>query len=45
MNSNAITDHSNMLKQCMEVLILLVLHIPPEKYPTENGVFAGKLLP
>ena len=26
-----------------EVLILLVLHVPPEKHPTENGVIARKL--
>ena len=42
-NSTAIIDHSNMLKPCMEVLILSVLHVPPEKYSTENGVIAGKL--
>ena len=24
-------------------LILSVLHVPPEKHPTENGVTAGKL--
>ena len=42
-NSTAIIDHSNMLKPYMEVLILSVPHIPPEKHPTENGVIAGKL--
>ena len=42
-NSTAIKDHSNMLKPYMEVLNLLVLHVPPEKHPTENGVVAGKL--
>ena len=41
--STAIIDHSNMLKQYMEVLILSVLHVPQEKHPTENGVIAGKL--
>ena len=35
--------HSNMLKPYMEVLILSVLHVPPEKRPTENGVNAEKL--
>ena len=39
-NSTAIIAHSNMLKPYMEVLILLVLHVPPEKHPTENGVTA-----
>ena len=43
-NSTAIIDNSNMLKPFMEVLMLLVLHVPPEKHPTENGVIAGKLL-
>ena len=42
-NSTAITDHSNMLKPYMEVLILEVLHVPPEKHPTENDIIAGKL--
>ena len=32
-----------MLEPYMEVLILSVLHVPPEKHPTENGVIAGKL--
>ena len=35
-----------MLKPYMEVLILLVLHVPPEppeKYPTENGEIAVAL--
>ena len=32
-----------MLKPYMEVLILSVLHVPPEKHPTENGTIAGKL--
>ena len=41
--STEIIDHNNMLKPCVEVLILLVLHMPPEKHPTENGVIAGKL--
>ena len=41
-NSTAIIDHSNMLKPSMEVLILSVLPVPPEKHPTENGVIAGK---
>ena len=41
--SIAIIDHSNMLKPYMEVLILSVLHVPPEKHPTENGIIAGKL--
>ena len=35
LNSTAIIDHSNMLKPYMEVLILLVLHVPPEIYATE----------
>ena len=43
MNSSAIIDHSNMLKPHMEVLILSVLHVPPEKNPKENSVIAGKL--
>ena len=34
-----------MLKPYMEVLILSVLHVPPEKHPTENGIIAGKLKP
>ena len=42
-NSTAITDHSNMLKPYMEVLILSVLHVPPEKHPKENGVKADFL--
>ena len=41
-NSTVIIDHSNMLKPYMEGLILSVLHVPPEKHPTENGVIAGK---
>ena len=32
-----------MLKPCMEVLILSILHVPPEKHPTENGIIGGKL--
>ena len=32
-----------MLEPYMEVFILSVLHVPPEKHPTENGVIAGKL--
>ena len=43
MNSTAMIDHSNMLKPYMEVLILSVLHVPPEKHPTENSTIAGKL--
>ena len=39
--STAIIDHSNMLKPYMEVLILSVLHIPPENHPS---LIAGKLL-
>ena len=31
-----------MLKPHMEALILSVLHIPPEKHPTQNGVIAGQ---
>ena len=42
-NSAAIIDHSNILKPYMDVLILSVLHVPPEKHPTENGVIAGEL--
>ena len=42
-SSTAIIDHSNMLKLYTEVLILSVLHVPPEKHPTENGVIAEKL--
>ena len=42
-NLTAIIDHRNMLKPYMEVLILYVLHLPPEKRPAENGVIAGKL--
>ena len=37
-NSTAIIDHSNILKQYMKVLILSVLHVPPSKHSTENGV-------
>ena len=43
-NSTAIIDHSNILKPYMEFLILLVLHVPPEKHPTEKDIIAGKLL-
>ena len=43
MNSTTIIDDSNMLKPYMEVLILSVLHVPPEKQSTENGVIARKL--
>ena len=33
-----------MLKPYVEVSILSVPHVPPEKHhPTENGVIAGKL--
>ena len=42
-NSTAIIDHSIKLKPDMEVVILSVLHVSPEKHPTENGVIAGKL--
>ena len=42
-NSTAIIDHSNMLKPYMEVLILSVLHLSPEKQSTESGVIAKKL--
>ena len=42
-HSTAIIDQSNMLKPYMEVLILSVLHVPPEKDPTENRIIAGKL--
>ena len=42
-NSTEIIDPNNMLKPYIEILILSVLRVPPEKYPTENGVIAGKL--
>ena len=42
-NSTAIIDNNNMLKPYMEVLILLILHVPPEKHPIESGVITGKL--
>ena len=38
-----IIDYSNRLRPYMEVLILSVLHVPPEKHPTENGVIAGRI--
>ena len=43
LNLTVIIDHNNMLKPYMEVLILSVLQVPPEKHPTENGVIEGKL--
>ena len=43
MNSAAMIGHSIMLKPYVEIFILSVLHVPPEKHPTRNGVTAGKL--
>ena len=43
MNSAAIIVHSTMLKPYVEIFILSVLHVPPEKHPTRNDVIAGKL--
>ena len=37
----------NKLQQHVEAIYgsfdFIVLHVPPEKHPTENGVIAGKL--